>query len=153
MKPRYMIAILLVLAAAVAVWFLASPSQTTQTAVPVTGAMHSGADTQAALPEDQVILPELSAEAAMGRTAFGAACASCHGVNAAGTDSGPPLIHSLYRAGHHPDQSFVNAARQGVRAHHWRFGDMPPVQIALSDAELASIVSYVREMQQANGVN
>lgn len=48
--------------------------------------------------------------------------------------------------------AFVRAAREGVRAHHWRFGDMPPVE-GVSDADLAGIIAFVREVQRANGIN
>jgi hypothetical protein len=39
----------------------------------------------------------------------------------------------------------------GVRAHHWRFGDMPP-DPAVTPVEVAQITRYVRELQQANGI-
>jgi hypothetical protein len=47
--------------------------------------------------------------------------------------------------------AFLLAARQGSRAHHWSFGDMPPVP-GVSDAELADIIAFVREVQHANGI-
>ena len=49
--------------------------------------------------------------------------------------------------------AFVLAARNGVRAHHWPFGDMPPVGQPLTDGELAAIIAYVRELQRANGIS
>lgn len=103
----------------------------------------------------EVIVPqELSAAARQGETFFNAACASCHGTNAAGKDGiAPPLIHRIYEPGHHGDMAFVLAARNGVRAHHWPFGNMPPVEQILTDAELGAIVAYVRELQRANGIN
>lgn len=45
----------------------------------------------------------------------------------------------------------MRAVRQGVRGHHWRFGDVPPVE-GVSDEELAQIVAYVRTVQRANGI-
>ena len=103
----------------------------------------------------EVTLPaELSAEARLGETYFNAVCASCHGTNAAGQDGvAPPLVHRIYEPGHHGDMAFVLAARNGVRAHHWPFGDMPPVEQRLTDGELGAIVAYVRALQQANGIN
>lgn len=95
--------------------------------------------------------PELSAMAAQGKIAFDANCASCHGANAAGTQKGPPFIHDIYNPGHHSDKAFVLAVKQGVRRHHWPFGDMPP-QLQVTDQELAAIVRYVRELQKANGI-
>lgn len=98
-----------------------------------------------------VKLPTLSALAAQGKGAFDANCASCHGANAAGTDKGPPLVHDIYNPGHHNDAAFYRAARNGVPQHHWPFGNMP-AQPKVSDGELAAIVRYVREMQEANGI-
>lgn len=95
-------------------------------------------------------LPKLSATA--GKAAFDSNCAQCHGVNATGgTGKGPPLVHPIYNPGHHSDEAFYRAAHRGVQSHHWNFGDMPP-QPKVSDAELAEIVAYVREIQVANGI-
>ncbi len=86
-----------------------------------------------------------------GERLFNANCASCHGLEAAGTDNGPPLIHLYYAPGHHDDDSFRRAARNGVQQHHWFFGDMPPVP-NVSDDEVEQIIRYVRETQRANGI-
>lgn len=102
-------------------------------------------------PADSIEVPRLSAAAAQGRSAFDANCASCHGRNATGTETGPPLVHDIYNPGHHSDAAFYRAAKIGVPRHHWPFGDMPP-QPQVSDEELANIVRYVRELQQANGI-
>jgi len=98
-----------------------------------------------------VAVPELSAQAALGKEAFNANCAQCHGKNAAGTDKGPPLIHDIYNPGHHGDQAFVIAAKRGVRRHHWPFGNMPP-QPQVTGTQIAAIIKYVRELQVANGI-
>ncbi len=118
---------------------------------PVTSAMHSGTDTQAGLAADDIVVPQFSAMATQGEAAFNENCAACHGVNIAGTANGPTLIHSLYRPGHHPDGAFVSAAMNGVQAHHWRFGNMPPVP-GITPQKLTVIIAYIRAMQQANGV-
>ena len=82
-----------------------------------------------------------------------AKCAACHGANAAGQDGvAPPLVHKIYESGHHGDAAFMLAARNGVRAHHWKFGNMPPVE-GITDGEVKMIVEYVRELQQANGID
>lgn len=101
-----------------------------------------------------VALPDtLSAEAQIGKLGFDAVCAACHGENAAGREGmGPPLVHDYYRPGHHADIAFQMAAQNGVRAHHWRFGDMPP-QNGLTRADVAAITEYVRALQRANGIN
>lgn len=102
----------------------------------------------------EVTLPDaLSQEAQMGKQAFDAVCAECHGPNGAGkTGKGPPLIHKIYEPSHHGDMSFHLAVQNGVRAHHWKFGNMPP-QDGLTRADVNAIVAYVREVQQANGIN
>ena len=94
----------------------------------------------------------LSARAQLGRKTYEANCASCHGRNAAGQDGvAPPLVHIVYEPGHHGDESFQRAVARGVRAHHWRFGDMPPVA-GLTRRDVAAVVAYVRELQRANGI-
>ena len=104
-------------------------------------------------PMVSVTVPELTEAARLGKGAFDTNCASCHGANAAGRDGiAPPLVHKIYEPGHHGDASFWRAAKTGVRAHHWPFGDMPPVG-TVTDEELAVIVLYVRELQRANGIN
>ncbi len=149
---KYVAIAILVAAFGAGIWWFTLPRQGAETPTPITSAMHSGADTQAAKPVDQVIVPDLSPAAQIGERAFVAVCSACHGINAAGTENGPPLIHNLYRPGHHPDASFVSAVRQGVIAHHWEFGNMPAPSETLTSAEIASIATYVREMQRANGV-
>jgi mono/diheme cytochrome c family protein len=100
-----------------------------------------------------VQVPDLSDRAKQGKLAFDANCASCHGANAAGQDGvAPPLVHIIYEPNHHGDASFLLAAKNGVRAHHWPFGDMPAVQ-NITDDSIALIVTYVRELQRANGIN
>lgn len=101
----------------------------------------------------EITLPAtLGPDAAMGKTAFDATCAQCHGENATGKlGMGPPLIHKIYEPSHHGDMAFVMAVQNGVRAHHWPFGDMPP-QTGLTQADVKNIIIYVREVQRANGI-
>jgi mono/diheme cytochrome c family protein len=104
-------------------------------------------------PIVEVKVPELDAVALAGKQEFDKNCANCHGANAAGQEGvAPPLVHNIYEPGHHVDQSFYLAAKQGVRAHHWPFGNMPPVE-GITDTEINQIVSYVRALQRANGIN
>jgi mono/diheme cytochrome c family protein len=98
-----------------------------------------------------VVVPALSALAVNGKTAFDAACAACHGPNAAGTNKGPPFVHDIYNPGHHSDEAFFLAAKNGVKQHHWPYGDMPPQPQVTLD-QVAAIVRYVRELQLANGI-
>jgi mono/diheme cytochrome c family protein len=102
-------------------------------------------------PAQGILVPELTRVAEAGKRAFDANCASCHGANGLGTDKGPPLIHRIYNPGHHADESFFRAARDGVRRHHWNFGDMP-AQPQVTEREVESILAYVREVQRANGI-
>jgi len=102
------------------------------------------------IPVD-VSLPEFTTEAKIGQKRFKANCMRCHGLNAAGTHKGPPLIHKIYEPGHHSDLSFQRAAKFGVRAHHWPFGNMPPVS-GVSEGDVGQIILYVRELQRANGI-
>lgn len=115
-------------------------------------ALSAGPDRQIQQEVSQAtfVMPELSAEAQEGERYFNAVCAACHGQNGLGTEQGPPLVHDIYNPGHHADMAFVMAAQNGVRAHHWRFGNMPPQQV--TRAEVARIVAYIRELQAANGI-
>ncbi|MBL3561044.1 c-type cytochrome [Rhodovulum sulfidophilum] len=100
----------------------------------------------------QVEMPRLSPQAEAGQAVFSDNCAQCHGTRADGREGlGPPLIHPIYEPDHHGDYAFLRAVRQGVRAHHWRFGDMAPVP-GVSTADIASVVRFVREVQRANGI-
>lgn len=98
-----------------------------------------------------VTVPELSPMAVKGREAFNANCVACHGKNASGSNQGPPLVHDIYNPGHHADAAFLIAAKRGVRAHHWPYGNMP-AQPQVSQDEISAIVKYVRELQVANGI-
>ena len=86
-----------------------------------------------------------------GATLFGANCARCHGERGGGTDHGPPLVHKIYEPSHHPDVAFQRAAADGVRAHHWKFGDMPRVE-GVGPSEVEQIIGYVRWLQREAGI-
>jgi mono/diheme cytochrome c family protein len=87
---------------------------------------------------------------AAGDPLYQANCAECHGSDLRGTDKGPSHLSNVYVPGHHGDQAFVVAARVGVRAHHWDFGNMAPVE-GLSDDDLTAIIAFVRENQRIEG--
>lgn len=87
---------------------------------------------------------------AAGEGLYAANCAVCHGPDLRGTDEGPSFLSEVYEPGHHPDEAFLVAVRVGSRAHHWSFGDMPPVE-GLSTEDVEAIVAYVREQQRVQG--
>ncbi|MFQ5622664.1 MAG: c-type cytochrome [Paracoccaceae bacterium] len=138
-----------VVVAAAATWWLSAGDERARPVVNT--AMHGDNTANPAPDPDSIVIPELSQIARSGELAFKDNCAACHGEKATGTDNGPPLIHPLYRPGHHDDRSFEMAAKNGTRAHHWRFGDMPPVP-GITDAKIRWITKYVREVQLANGI-
>lgn len=94
---------------------------------------------------------EAPAEHDAGRKLFDARCAGCHGVGAAGTRRGPSFLSKIYEPGHHGDTAFQLAVQRGVTAHHWRFGNMPPIP-GLSEEEVSRIVGYVRWAQRQAGI-
>ncbi|MDB4100207.1 cytochrome c [Amylibacter sp.] len=102
----------------------------------------------------KVILPETFSEnAKVGKLLYEAKCVACHAANASGQDGvAPPLVHKIYEPSHHGDESFQRAVSLGVQAHHWRFGNMLPVE-GLTRGDVKMITAYVRELQRANGIN
>jgi len=86
-------------------------------------------------------------ELAKGQILFEKYCSGCHGLQLDGSDQGPPLIHPFYKPSHHGDKSFYRAALQGVRQHHWDFGDMKPVE-GMTRGKMDSVVPFVRYYQQ-----
>jgi mono/diheme cytochrome c family protein len=101
----------------------------------------------------QIKLPALDGNAAIGQRIFDNACSTCHGPNAVGKEgAGPPLIHVIYEPAHHGDEAFQRAVALGVKSHHWRFGDMPPVA-GLTRGDVAMVIAYIRQIQRANGIH
>ena len=98
-------------------------------------------------------MPPIQGNAAIGQRIFESACVACHGAGGVGIEgAGPPLIHIIYEPSHHADESFQRAVAMGVRSHHWRFGDMPPLE-GLTRGDVAMVIAYIREIQRANGIN
>ena len=85
-----------------------------------------------------------------GAKVYAAKCAECHGANLEGTSKGPPHLSKVYEPGHHGDASFRRAIAQGAPAHHWQFGDMPPVQ-GMSEADTTAVIAYIRAQQRQRG--
>jgi cytochrome c len=150
-KPRLILGGIFVVGLAIFGWQLLQPAPANQghsMAPPDTTGIVQGA------PMAQVSLPTaLSQEAEIGKRAFEAKCAACHGENAVGQNGvAPPLVHKIYEPSHHGDEAFIRAAQNGVQSHHWKFGNMPPVE-GLTRADVQYIARYVRELQRENGIN
>lgn len=125
-------------------------------AAPMAGHSMTPPDTSAIAEGDPIVevaLPtSFSDQEVLGRNAFDGLCAQCHGANAGGRNGiAPPLVHVIYEPSHHGDEAFWIATQQGVRAHHWRFGNMPAIE-GLTRADVKNIVAYIRALQRENGI-
>lgn len=102
-------------------------------------------------PRIPVPSPGLVPDPGTGKALYSRSCATCHGADLNGSDQGPPLLHRIYEPSHHADLAFQFAVRNGVRAHHWQFGDMKPVPNLTPD-DVAHITAYVRAEQRKAGI-
>lgn len=91
------------------------------------------------------------AELQSGEAKFRSNCARCHGEAGAGTNQGPPLVHKIYEPSHHGDPAFQRAVANGVRAHHWQFGDMPKIE-GVTPEDVEQVVRYIRWLQRQAGI-
>jgi mono/diheme cytochrome c family protein len=91
------------------------------------------------------------AELQPGEAKFNANCSACHGAGGMGTKQGPALVHKIYEPNHHGDAAFQRAAANGVRAHHWEFGNMPKIDTVTAD-DVDQIIKYVRWLQKQAGI-
>ncbi|QID18467.1 cytochrome c [Nitrogeniibacter mangrovi] len=87
----------------------------------------------------------------VGKTLYDKNCAKCHGADLTGTHQGPPMLNPIYRPGHHADPAFQMAVAHGAQAHHWPFGDMPPVP-GLTPDDVGHITAYIRMRQRHAGI-
>lgn len=101
--------------------------------------------------ESEANQPSVPFKFAVGKNKYQEFCSGCHGKWMEGTKQGPPLLHAYYKPSHHGDAAFYRAALSGVRAHHWKFGNMPPVP-GITSKEMDSIVPFIRWYQQAKGL-
>jgi mono/diheme cytochrome c family protein len=114
----------------------------------LTGTLRSQSEAPGTFPSIGETVPQ---EYAVGASLFNAHCARCHGLSAVGTDQGPSFLSMIYAPNHHSDMSFHLAVQQGVRAHHWRVGNMPSVPEVTPD-DVTQIIAYVRWLQEQVGV-
>lgn len=91
------------------------------------------------------------AELRQGQALYETHCAGCHGVEARGTGKGPTFLSKTYTPYLHADIAFRLAVERGVRAHHFRFGDMPKIP-GVSREDVQAIVDYARWLQREAGV-
>lgn len=149
-KSSVSLAVVFVIGGAALVWQQMQPTTTAGHSMtpPDLSTLEAGA------PIVEVAVPDnFSANAKLGKRIYEVSCVACHGTDAAGQNGvAPPLVHRTYEPSHHGDQSFILAAKNGVRSHHWGFGNMPPVE-GLTDGDVRMVVAYIRELQRANGIN
>lgn len=101
--------------------------------------------------DDPIAAPPVPLAAdADGAAVYQARCASCHGEDLRGTDMGPSQLSIVYEPGHHGDESYRSAIRNGARQHHWGFGNMPPVA-DITDDQIQRVIVYIRAQQEALG--
>lgn len=98
-------------------------------------------------------LPAIGYQASVadGEVRYQELCARCHGSNLGGGREGPPLLDSTYAPSHHADLAFYHAVKNGVRAHHWKYGDMPMLT-GITPEQVGDIVAFVRREQQQVGI-
>ena len=94
--------------------------------------------------------PASATGAESGAELYQASCASCHGADLRGTDKGPSHLSIVYEPNHHGDDSFRSAIVDGVRQHHWNFGDMAAIP-GLDADEIDDIIAFVRAEQERLG--
>ncbi len=120
------------------------------------GCSENGSNAQSAPTVSPAILAAvekpLPAELEAGEAKFNTFCSRCHGAQGQGTNNGPPLVHKIYEPNHHADMAFQRAAAQGVRAHHWKFGNMPKIEGVVPE-DVTQIIGYIRWLQRQAGIS
>jgi cytochrome c553 len=119
------------------------------------GCSENGTNAQSSPTSSPTILASaakpLPAELEEGEAKFNNFCSRCHGPQGQGTNNGPPLVHKIYEPNHHADMAFQRAAAQGVRAHHWKFGNMPKIDGVVPE-DVSQIIGYIRWLQRQAGI-
>ena len=119
------------------------------------GCSENGSNAQSSPVPSPTILASaakpLPAELEEGEAKFNNFCSRCHGPQGQGTNNGPPLVHKIYEPNHHADMAFQRAAAQGVRAHHWKFGNMPKIEGVVPE-DVSQIIGYIRWLQRQAGI-
>ncbi len=94
--------------------------------------------------------PPSSLSVEQGLVAFAGECARCHGQLARGTERGPNLIHRYYGPSARSDAQFRRAVREGMPARGG-YGAMPAAP-DVSKRRLERMITFLRELQRANGI-
>jgi mono/diheme cytochrome c family protein len=94
--------------------------------------------------------PAAPAGSSDGAALYQSNCASCHGADLRGTDTGPSHLSIVYEPNHHGDDAFRSAILNGAQQHHWNFGDMAAIP-DLDDDHIDAIIGYVRSEQERQG--
>ncbi len=119
------------------------------------GCSENGSNAQSSPASSPTILAStekpLPAELKEGETKFNTFCSQCHGPQGQGTNQGPPLVHKIYEPNHHADMAFQRAVAQGVRAHHWKFGNMPKIE-GMVPEDVSQVIAYIRWLQRQAGI-
>ena len=119
------------------------------------GCSENGSNAQSSPASSPTILASaakpLPVELEEGEAKFNNFCSRCHGPQGKGTNNGPPLVHKIYEPNHHADMAFQRAAAQGVRAHHWKFGNMPKIDGVVPE-DVSQIIAYIRWLQRQAGI-
>jgi mono/diheme cytochrome c family protein len=93
---------------------------------------------------------ESAGDLELGKKVYNGACAMCHGADLRGTTRGPSHLSKVYEPSHHADGAYRAAIRNGVRAHHWNFGDMPALP-DMPDDYVDAVIAYIRSEQVKQG--
>jgi mono/diheme cytochrome c family protein len=96
-------------------------------------------------------LTDVAQKGTAGEQLFNGYCVACHGAGARGTERGPTFLSKIYEPNHHGDAAFRLAIQNGVRAHHWGFGDMPKIQ-GVTPGQAGEIIAYIRGLQKQAGI-
>ena len=111
----------------------------------------SGCSQHEVEPKGTATVASAPVELREGEQKFNANCSLCHGIGGVGTTQGPSFLHKVYEPNHHGDEAFQRAAANGVKAHHWQFGDMPKID-AVKPGDVDHIVKYIRWLQKQAGI-
>ncbi len=107
-------------------------------------------------PARPASIPPATARESVGQTQFESYCSGCHAINGQGMEAeAPPLVGSTWVSG--PQDRLIRILLHGVRGPIEVGGkpynrEMPGFGMVLTDAEVASLASFVRSRFGATGI-